>query len=275
MTTETTTLPAERTVLTNSEGGTVQNNTSAGISLVSAALVECQGHLKSASMDATNPFFKSRYATLGAVIEASRDALFNSGLSIQQIPTITGALVSVKTIIRHKSGEWLDGGVMSLEIGENDRNSDAQLAGSILTYLKRYAWATNLGIYSDEDSDGNHAPKGAVKPLGRAGPPVGSTQPVKTSGNPVSDVPEGTLEPPTSAHATTKTRSWAIQKLGADVPGPRRNCLHAYMVALKWIGAGDTVEAWPLEHVPTNGADLQKLLLRLGEFEAEQRAKEP
>ena len=47
------------------------------------------------------------------------------------------------------------------------------------------------------------------------------------------------------------------------------------MVALEWIGGGDTVEAWPLDKVPTNGAELQKLLLRLGEFEAEQRAKEP
>lgn len=249
--------------------------TQGGVALVSAALVECQGKLKTASMDATNPFFKSKYATLGAVIEASREALYASGLAIQQTPTIIGTLVSVHTVIRHKSGQFLDGGIMGLDLGENDRNSDAQLAGSILTYLKRYAWASVLGIYADEDSDGNHAPKGATKPLQRSGPPVGSTPPIKTPPSTATGPTLGTPEPPESAHATTKTRSWAIQRIGADVPGPRRNCLHAYMVALKWIKPEETVEAFPLDKVPTNGADLQKLLLRLGEFEAEGRAQEP
>ena len=29
-----------------------------------------------------------------------------------------------------------------------------QCAGSTLTYLRRYSWASILGMYSDEDSDG-------------------------------------------------------------------------------------------------------------------------
>src|SRR5690348_13766629 len=99
--------------------------------LVSAALVQCQGEVKAAEFDATNPFFKSKYATLGAVIEASREALYKNGLAILQKPCIVGRTVSVQTSIIHKSGQTLDGGTMSLELEESDRNSDAQLAGSI------------------------------------------------------------------------------------------------------------------------------------------------
>ena len=254
MTPTETRFPGDNTALTNSEGGAVSNNRSPGIDLVSAALVEAQGQVKAAEFDATNPFFKSKYATLGAIIEASREALHKSGLAILQKPRIVGNLVSVETTIVHKSGQFLDGGCMSLDLEPNDRNSHAQLAGSLITYLKRYAWASVLGIYADVDDDGNNAPKGAVKP-------------------PAAKPPAAT--PAAAPVATSATRSWAIQKLKADVPGAPRTCLHDYMVALKWIGMADTVEMWPLDKVPTNGAELQKLLLRLGEFEAEQRAKEP
>lgn len=106
-----------------------------------------------------------------------------------------------------------------------------------------------------------------------AGGSFDTAQPVKTVSSQVSDAPKATPEPSATTMATTKTRGWAIQKLGADVVGPRRNCLHAYMVALKWVKQDETVEAWPLEHVPTNGADLQKLLIKIGNFEADGRAE--
>jgi len=250
MTPTETRFPGDNTALTNSEGGAVTNNMSPGIDLVSAALVEAQGQVKAAEFDATNPFFKSKYATLGAIIEASREALHKSGLAILQRPRIVGNLVSVETTIVHKSGQFLDGGCMSLDLEPNDRNSHAQLAGSLITYLKRYAWASVLGIYADVDDDGNNAPKGTTKPQ---------------VSKPAAAAPV----------ATAATRTWALQKIKADVPGAPRTCLHDYMVALKWIGMADTVEMWPLDKVPTNGAEVQKLLLRLGEFESEQRAKEP
>ena len=42
-----------------------------------------------------------------------------------------------------------------MPIGEEKGKSSAQVAGSIVTYLRRYSLASILGIYSDEDGDGN------------------------------------------------------------------------------------------------------------------------
>jgi len=41
------------------------------------------------------------------------------------------------------------------EVGEERGKSTAQVAGSVITYLRRYALAAILGIYADEDTDGN------------------------------------------------------------------------------------------------------------------------
>ena len=38
---------------------------------------------------------------------------------------------------------------------EDKGKTKVQCAGSTLTYLRRYSWASILGMYSDEDSDGS------------------------------------------------------------------------------------------------------------------------
>lgn len=222
---------------------TAEESHTAGCELVSAALVEAQGQVKAAEFDSTNPFFKSKYASLGAVIGASREALHKNGLAILQVPTVTGDLVSVHTRIIHKSGQMLDCGTMTLGLAENDRNSDAQLAGAIITYLRRYSWASVLGIYADADDDGNAAPKTANR-----APQPRTSQPAK----------------PTMA--TDKTRLWAIDRLKAGEGGVNRRALTDYATAQGWITVEQTIESWPLEHVPVNGEQILELIKRLDEF---------
>lgn len=234
------------------------------IDLVSAALVECQAKLKVAEFDATNPFFSSRYATLGAVIEASRQPLAESGLAIQQIPTITDNSVTVHTIIRHKSGQWLDGGIMTLPIREPQpepepddnetewkkkkpgKQSAAQLAGSVVTYLKRYAWAANLGIYADEDDDGNSAPKGA------------QTRPAATQ------------PPKPLAKADEATRMRALNFLQAAPGQPLRNLVQQFFVHKGWIKGEQNPEDWPLDKVPTGRHALTEIGNSVAMFERQQ-----
>lgn len=234
------------------------------IDLVSAALVECQGELKAAEFDATNPFFKSKYATLGSVIAASRQALSKAGLAILQIPTINEHLVSVHTKIVHKSGQILDCGTMTLSLGESDRNSDAQLAGSITTYLRRYAWSTVLGIYADSDTDGNDAPKGAV-PRQVIRSPQTATQPPKapTSGN------QGTTN--ALPVATDKHRMKALNNLAA-APGQRNRVLVThYLMSRGWISGTQEPESWPLEHVPATPEQMTAIIEEVTAFEGRQR----
>lgn len=244
--------------------------TQGGVALVSAALVECQAELKAAEFDATNPFFKSKYATLGSVIAASRQALAKSGLAILQIPTINEHLVSVHTKIVHKSGQMLDCGAMTLSLGESDRNSDAQLAGSITTYLRRYAWSTVLGIYADSDDDGNEAPKGAVarQPYQK---PQSANPPAKTAPSGVSAPNSATMDP----KVLDRYRMKALNNLQA-APGQTNRVLFTHFAMSKgWINGTQEPEQIPAEHVPTSPEAMAKLVEALSEFEGRQREVVP
>lgn len=123
------------------------------INELAGALAKAQGELKPAAMNATNPFLKNRYADLGAVIEAAKVVLPKYGLSVSQLVSSDADKIAVTTILMHQSGQWLKD-TASLVMGEERGKSAAQVAGSIITYMRRYAYASIVGIYADEDTDG-------------------------------------------------------------------------------------------------------------------------
>jgi len=121
---------------------------------LSEALVEAQSKMPSVKMNKINPFLKNHYADLGAIIETAQPILAKNGLGISQHCSTNGDKVGVETILIHKSGEWISS-KMELSLGEEKGKSNAQVAGSIITYIRRYSLAAILGMYSDEDSDGD------------------------------------------------------------------------------------------------------------------------
>ena len=102
---------------------------------------------------ASNPFFKSKYADLAEVIEASRQPLSENDLSIVQYAD-DGYVV---TQLMHSSGQWIRG---RLRIQPKDNTP--QGIGSALSYARRYSWQMLIGQASGEDDDGEAA-------MGRAG----------------------------------------------------------------------------------------------------------
>jgi hypothetical protein len=138
------------------------------IDQVSAALVACQGALRPAPKDASNPAFKTRYADLPSVMEAIREPMLANGLAIQhqQLPGEPGRLY-LRTVLRHKSGQFLACvGVFPLS------KQDAQGMGSALTYARRYGTTAMLGVVQDDD-DGNAASSPAARPEpAKAEPPA-------------------------------------------------------------------------------------------------------
>lgn len=125
---------------------------------IGAALAKAQAKMPVVAFDATNPFLKNKYASLGAVIRASRPILEEFGLAIIQLPTSINGAIGVETTIIHESGEWISTDPLTLPMGDEKGKSNAQLAGSIITYLRRYSLAAALGLYADEDTDG-HDPR--------------------------------------------------------------------------------------------------------------------
>jgi hypothetical protein len=115
------------------------------------ALAKAQGEMRVAGNRSENPFFKSRYADLAEVVNASRPSLSKFGLSVMQrvLPNDDGQNL-IHTILGHSSGQFITSLMRVLPI-----KNDMQSLGSCLTYLKRYAYAALVGVVtSDEDDDG-------------------------------------------------------------------------------------------------------------------------
>ena len=121
---------------------------------IAKALVKAQAEMPVVPFDSVNPFLKNRYAGLGSVIETVRPVLAKHGLAFTQLSVGKNGEVGVKTILMHESGEFIEDTIM-LPLSDEKGKSAAQVAGSIITYLRRYSLASILGVYADEDTDGN------------------------------------------------------------------------------------------------------------------------
>ena len=115
------------------------------------ALAAANLEITNPALDAVNPHFKSRYASLGAIINAVRLPLARHGISAVQTVSTDGGAVGVTTTLLHASGEWMAETAMS---ALPDRATVQQL-GSVITYLRRYALASITGIVGEDDDDGN------------------------------------------------------------------------------------------------------------------------
>lgn len=99
--------------------------------------------------DASNPFFKSKYAPLDSILPIVLPLLKECGLVVSQIPNGT----TLKTIIAHiESGEILEGNADLILDKQNPQGH-----GSAITYMRRYALVSMLGLNTEEDDDGNKA----------------------------------------------------------------------------------------------------------------------
>ena len=111
------------------------------------AIAAFQATKPKAAMDGKNPHFRSRYATLESVTDTARQAT-KHGLSVIQL--VNGD--EVITMLCHESGEYVQSCTRVMASKQN-----AHGYGSGITYARRYALASILGIVADPDDDGNAA----------------------------------------------------------------------------------------------------------------------
>jgi hypothetical protein len=99
---------------------------SESIKELATAMAAAQGEMGSAIKGASNPFFKSKYADLGSVIQAIKAPFAAHGLSYVQFPITGDNSVGVITRLMHSSGEWLEQEYF-IPLGK----MDAQSVGSV------------------------------------------------------------------------------------------------------------------------------------------------
>lgn len=127
--------------------------TSENIAELATALAAAQGEIENASKNSANPHFRSRYADLAEIINTVRPVFSRHGLAVVQSPSYDGGIVSVTSLLTHKSGQWIRDTASAPA-----SKLDAQGIGSATTYLRRYSLAAFAGI-AQEDDDGNAASK--------------------------------------------------------------------------------------------------------------------
>jgi len=126
-------------------------NKSESIKNLATALHKAQGQITHAIKDASNPFFKSRYADLVSVWDAIRDAFQANGLSVSQMPDMDNDKPVLVSILMHTSGEYLESHILL-----NPAKNDPQGIGSCISYYRRYALQAIAGVCADDD-DGEAA----------------------------------------------------------------------------------------------------------------------
>jgi hypothetical protein len=135
------------------------------VSALAEALIAAQAELPTAlKRDAANEGAGYRYMTLDALIAATRPILNKHGIVLLQMPTTieradpdgkVGLVPALRTILMHTDESIAIHDTMPLYL----QDKDMQGLGAAITYARRYAWASALGIAAEEDTDAAPMPQ--------------------------------------------------------------------------------------------------------------------
>ena len=182
------------------------------IGAIATALAKAQIELnnpeKSLTATIRSPFPREadrsfRYASLSSGLDLIRKSLGRHEIATVQTTSIDDAagLIRLTTVLAHASGEWISSDWPVCPVSET---SAPQRMGAALTYARRYALFTLVGIAGEDDLD---APDLEAVPGTKADPPNGSAgqasnghaHPTAASGNSRRRAPVARLVPPVLA----------------------------------------------------------------------------
>lgn len=128
-------------------------NKSDSLNELASALSKAQSEITGAKTDSTNPFFKSKYASLESVYHAINVPFSKNGLAVTQTTTWEETMgVAIVTTLMHSSGQWIEGILPIMAVKQ-----DPQGIGSAITYSRRAALKAIAGIYEADDDGESHA----------------------------------------------------------------------------------------------------------------------
>jgi len=270
------------------------HSSSESIGTIAAALAKAQAELtnpeKSLVATIRSPFPRERerifrYAPLSSGLDIVRKSLGKHEIATIQATTIDkdAGLLRLTTVLAHSSGEWISSEWPVCQISDV---ASAQRMGAALTYARRYALFTLVGLAGEDDVD---APDLDALPNARVelprsghrdqsdGPAGGTERPARDGGRPPVPSARSILAPEQSAilrerlvdqlaaiNSADEAAAWAHQNL------PAKNTLTAndakiveerFQKKLSTISDGLTADGPPnavpdQSLVPASGSDV-------------------
>src|SRR5689334_23574834 len=150
-----------RSVSISSRGRAAMQRSSETIGTIAAALAKAQaqlvnpekslvGTIRSDQTSGSERFF--RYAPLSSGLDIVRKTLSQHQIATVQTTSIdeTAGIVRLSTVLAHASGEWIASDWPVCAIAET---ATPHRMGAALTYARRYALFTLVGIAGEDDFD--------------------------------------------------------------------------------------------------------------------------
>lgn len=123
---------------------------SESIAKITAALVAAQTEIK--NMKPEKEGYGYNYVDLPSIIDQVKPVLKKHKLAVTQFPCGSNGAVGVSTILVHESGEFISNDFV-MPLPKLAKMNDAQAAGAVITYARRYALSAVLNLTADEDID--------------------------------------------------------------------------------------------------------------------------
>jgi hypothetical protein len=208
------------------------------IGAIAAALAKAQAELpnpeKSLVATMPSPARKEaprtfRYAPLSRGLELVRASLGRHEIAVIQTTAIddSAGLIRLVTVLAHASGEWLSSDWPVCPISET---ASPHRLGAALTYARRYALFTLVGIAGEDDLDAPDLPD-----LGASATPTEARAPQKPNGGPHEH-----------SSLTPRGRAWKqANNLEQTLDSPSSAASRDQMLdALEALSSADQVTAW-------------------------------
>jgi len=222
------------------------------VGALAAALAKAQAEIanpeKSLTATIVSPFPREgsrtfRYAPLSSGLELVRKCLGQHEIATVQTTAIDrdNGMIRLTTTLVHASGEWVSSEWPVCPVSET---AAPHRLGAALTYARRYALFTLVGIAGEDDLDAPDLSAAAGAPPSQNGPPW----PERGSGGLLHQPPP---QPSSQAIRVRKTRARAERSRQPSLPPERSEKVRTQLIAeLEELEEANALAAWAHRALP-------------------------